>query len=55
MRRGGGPGRLSPQASGGLYRLAYMCLDLDGADAHATYVQFDPSTGGSSTLYEEAF
>ena len=51
---GGVPIRLSPQARGGLYQLAYMRLDLDGADARATYVQFDPSTGRSTILYEEA-
>ena len=45
--------QLRPQAAGDLYRLGYTLIDLDGPRGHASYRDFDVSTGAGQVLYEE--
>ena len=45
---------LRPQSTGGLYRLGYALIDLDGEDGRARYIEFDPSTGKAAPRHEEA-
>ncbi|HEX4765323.1 MAG TPA: metallophosphoesterase [Lichenihabitans sp.] len=45
---------LRPQSTGGLYRLGYALIDLDGEAGAARYIEFDPSTGEAASRHEEA-